>query len=378
MLGTHSLGVFAATVFVVNATPGVDMLFTLTQHAAHGVAARHRRCARHRRRLRRAHAARRVRAGGAAGGVGRRRSRSCKWAGAAYLAVAGDRHAARRRVGERARRDAGGGRMATAPASARRARSGRHLPPGPAHQRRSIRRSRSSSSPCCRSSSTPTRADKTLAFLFLGAWFVVQGVALPDRSSSSLVAPLRRWQPRGVAAAFLRAGGAALFAGSAARLRSPAELRRAMKVLVIGASRGIGLEFVRQYRADGADGHRHRPRRRRPGAPARARRHRAPARRRRRRQRLGPGLADRGRGLRRRDRQRRRRRRARRRPRHAERSRLRPRHAHQRARADARAAADRRGAGAGRRASPCCRRAWARSAAARRPAARSTAPRRRR
>ncbi|HEY9027062.1 MAG TPA: short chain dehydrogenase, partial [Burkholderiaceae bacterium] len=26
-----------------------------------------------------------------------------------------------------------------------------------------------------------------------------------------------------------------------------------MKVLVVGASRGIGLEFVRQYRGDGAD-----------------------------------------------------------------------------------------------------------------------------
>src|SRR6187397_386599 len=38
MLGTHSLGVFAATVFVVNATPGVDMLFTLAQTLRHGAA----------------------------------------------------------------------------------------------------------------------------------------------------------------------------------------------------------------------------------------------------------------------------------------------------------------------------------------------------
>src|SRR3982751_1240208 len=38
MLGTHSLGVFAATVFVVNATPGVDMMFTLAQTLRHGVA----------------------------------------------------------------------------------------------------------------------------------------------------------------------------------------------------------------------------------------------------------------------------------------------------------------------------------------------------
>src|SRR4029079_6834021 len=38
MLGAHSLGVFAATVFVVNATPGVDMMFTLANTLRHGVA----------------------------------------------------------------------------------------------------------------------------------------------------------------------------------------------------------------------------------------------------------------------------------------------------------------------------------------------------
>src|SRR5947208_2911156 len=38
LLGTHSLGVFAATVFVVNATPGVDMMFTLVRTLRHGVA----------------------------------------------------------------------------------------------------------------------------------------------------------------------------------------------------------------------------------------------------------------------------------------------------------------------------------------------------
>jgi threonine/homoserine/homoserine lactone efflux protein len=39
VLGTHSLGVFAATVFVVNVTPGVDMMFTLAQTLRHGIAA---------------------------------------------------------------------------------------------------------------------------------------------------------------------------------------------------------------------------------------------------------------------------------------------------------------------------------------------------
>jgi threonine/homoserine/homoserine lactone efflux protein len=37
VLGTHSLGVFAATVFVVNATPGVDMIFVLTRTLRHGI-----------------------------------------------------------------------------------------------------------------------------------------------------------------------------------------------------------------------------------------------------------------------------------------------------------------------------------------------------
>ena len=39
MLGTHSLGVFLLTGLVLNLTPGVDMMFTLTQTLRHGVAA---------------------------------------------------------------------------------------------------------------------------------------------------------------------------------------------------------------------------------------------------------------------------------------------------------------------------------------------------
>jgi threonine/homoserine/homoserine lactone efflux protein len=37
VLGTHSLGVFAVTVLVVNATPGVDMMLVLTRTLRHGV-----------------------------------------------------------------------------------------------------------------------------------------------------------------------------------------------------------------------------------------------------------------------------------------------------------------------------------------------------
>ena len=37
MFGTHSLALFATTVFVVNATPGVDMMLTLTRTLRYGV-----------------------------------------------------------------------------------------------------------------------------------------------------------------------------------------------------------------------------------------------------------------------------------------------------------------------------------------------------
>ncbi len=37
LLGTHSLGLFAATVFVINATPGVDMMLILTRTLRYGV-----------------------------------------------------------------------------------------------------------------------------------------------------------------------------------------------------------------------------------------------------------------------------------------------------------------------------------------------------
>ena len=37
MFGTHDLWLFAITVLVLNATPGVDMMFTLTRTLQHGV-----------------------------------------------------------------------------------------------------------------------------------------------------------------------------------------------------------------------------------------------------------------------------------------------------------------------------------------------------
>ena len=58
---------------------------------------------------------------------------------------------------------------------------------------------------------------KTLAFLFLGAWFTAQGILVLTLFVVA-VAPLRGWQPSRAWRLSLRAGGAALFAGLAARL----------------------------------------------------------------------------------------------------------------------------------------------------------------
>ncbi len=60
-------------------------------------------------------------------------------------------------------------------------------------------------------------ANKELAFLFLGAWFVVQG-GLFLLLFALCIAPLRRWAAPPTALRALHAGGAALFAGLAARL----------------------------------------------------------------------------------------------------------------------------------------------------------------
>lgn len=59
--------------------------------------------------------------------------------------------------------------------------------------------------------------NKTGAFVFLGAWFVVQGFAFLALFVW-LVAPLRRWQPRPAVTRGLHLAGAGLFALLAARL----------------------------------------------------------------------------------------------------------------------------------------------------------------
>jgi threonine/homoserine/homoserine lactone efflux protein len=59
--------------------------------------------------------------------------------------------------------------------------------------------------------------NKTVAFVFLGAWFIVQGFAFLALFVL-LVAPLRRWQPRPLVARALNLAGGSLFALLAVRL----------------------------------------------------------------------------------------------------------------------------------------------------------------
>ena len=206
MLGTHSLALFATTVFVINATPGVDMMLTLTQTLRHGVRGG-------------LAAAAGIMAGcvvhalAAALGLAALIAASAaaftviKWAGAAYLlwlafgmlksALAGD---GRRRTPQ----------LAESPGLAALFRQGvltNVLNPKIALFFLALL-------PQFIDADAP---HKTLAFLFLGAWFVVQGGVFLF-AFVLLVAPLRRWQAGGAWKRGLNAAGAGLFAWLAARL----------------------------------------------------------------------------------------------------------------------------------------------------------------
>jgi len=207
MFGSHDLALFAFTVLVINATPGVDLVFTLVSTlsggvraglaAASGIAAG---CVVHTLAATFGLAAL-LRASGAA-------FNAVKWAGAAYLlwlAVGMLRQALR------------GGQAATvnpAPAPARGAgalfRQGfltNVLNPKVALFFLALL-------PQFIAAEAPS---KSAAFLFLGAWFVVQGWAFLA-AFVLLVAPLRRWQPAVWVRPALHGVGGALFAGLAMRL----------------------------------------------------------------------------------------------------------------------------------------------------------------
>ncbi len=204
MLGTHDLALFAATVFVLNATPGVDMAYTVASTLRggwrQGVAA----------------------AVGIAGGCVLH-TLAAAFGLAALLATSAEAFAVVKYVGATyllyvawgmARagfRPAGAVAEVAAPTSLwRTARQGfftNALNPKVALFFLALL-------PQFIAADSP---DKTLAFLFLGAWFIVQGL-LFLLALVALVAPLRRGRPRPWVGRGLNLGGAGLFTVLAAKL----------------------------------------------------------------------------------------------------------------------------------------------------------------
>ena len=204
---THELALFALTVLVVNAAPGVDMAFTLLATLKGGVRAG-------------LAAAAGVSAGcvihtlAAAFGLAALLAASSaafsivKWAGAAYLLWLA---IGMLRQGLAAAPDAARAAAAAPPRSAaalfRQGFTTNVLNPKVALFFLALL-------PQFIDADAP---NKTLAFVFLGAWFVVQGF-LFLAAFVLLVAPLRRWQPRPAVTLGLHLAGAGLFALLAARL----------------------------------------------------------------------------------------------------------------------------------------------------------------
>ena len=208
MFGTQDLALFSLTVFVLNATPGVDMAFTLLSTLRGGVRAGMAAAAG-------ACAGCVVHTLAAAFGLAALMAASSaafnaiKWAGAAYLlwlAIGMLRQALRGGVAATA--------IVTADARGRSAaqvfRQGfltNVLNPKVALFFLALLPQFIASD----------ALDKTAAFLFLGAWSIVQGFGFLA-VFVLLVAPLRRWQPRPAVTRGVRLAGGALFALLAGRL----------------------------------------------------------------------------------------------------------------------------------------------------------------
>jgi len=224
MFGTHDLALFAFTVLVLNATPGVDLMLTLTRTLQFGVRAGWA-------------AALGITAGcvvhtlAAAFGLAALLAASSaafslvKWAGALYLIwLAWGMLGTARRGAERPSAQ-------PSPASGRGKTSGDGEILSTADTAPSLRTIFRQG--LLTNALNPKvalfflallpqfigadAANKELAFLFLGAWFVVQG-GLFLLLFALCVAPLRCWAAPPMALRALHAGGAALFAGLAARL----------------------------------------------------------------------------------------------------------------------------------------------------------------
>ncbi len=221
MLGTQDPWLFALTVLVLNATPGVDLIFTLTRTLQFGVRAG-------------AAAALGI-AGGcvvhtlaAAFGLAALLAASSaafnvvKWAGALYLLwlAWGMLRTATRGMGSSAASADAAGDPAPLPQSSA---AQRNAPTLLAVFRQGLLTNALNPKvalfflallPQFISGDAP---NKTLAFLFLGAWFVIQGGAFL-LLFVACVAPLRRWRAPQTGVRALYAGGAGLFAVLAARL----------------------------------------------------------------------------------------------------------------------------------------------------------------
>jgi len=209
MFGIHDPWLFAAMVLVLNATPGVDLMFTLTRTLQSGARAG-------------VAAALGISAGcvvhtlAAAFGLAALLAASAaafevvKWAGAAYLVW----------LAWGMLRSTASTASAAPPAATARDRSGRTA--WVAFRQGLLTNALNPKVALFFLALLPQfiaddAAHKTLAFLFLGAWFVVQGT-LFLLAFVALVAPLRRWTPPVGLRRALYAGGAGMFAWLAARL----------------------------------------------------------------------------------------------------------------------------------------------------------------
>ena len=229
MLGTHDLALFAATVFVLNATPGVDMMLVLASTLKRGVRnglmtslGVATGCSVHT--LLAAFGLAALLAASAAA------FSALKWVGAAYLlwlAIGMFRQAFQ---GELIVSDGPTATPTTtstnAPTNAPSAAAGTLPDTGWAAFRRGVLTNALNPKvavfflallPQFIAADAP---HKTVAFLFLGAWVIVQGLLFLV-AFVLLVAPLRRWSPGRRVRSGLNAAGGSLFVLLAARLAWP-------------------------------------------------------------------------------------------------------------------------------------------------------------
>ena len=218
MLGTHDLALFTATVFVLNATPGVDMMLVLASTLKRGV-----------------RAGLMTSLGVAAGCIvhtllaafGMAALLATSAAAFSALKLAGAAYLVWLAIGMF--REAAAGATAAAESGRAAGHAAGHatgpLAGWPAFRRGVLTNALNPKVALFFLALLPQFIDvdaphKTLAFLFLGAWVIVQGFAFLA-GFVLLVAPLRRWSPSRRLRGALNAAGGGLFVLLAARLAWP-------------------------------------------------------------------------------------------------------------------------------------------------------------